>query len=638
MKKNDWAILISVFAYSFLFYRQWAGLNFFLFTVLIIVLLLYRNPALPRSRSWALAAAGALLSSFFIFKYGSLLAVTANLVSLAILSALSMHPGVSYLTGIFLTICSAGSSCAFMFIDWAQRKSRELAGAYARPFYVKALLVLIPLLIALVFFLLYRSANPLFYDLTKNISLDFISIGWIFFTLGGLLLMYGFFHNRSLPGISDADSPLELTPDHAALPGFLNGLMRLDTENISGVILFGMLNSLLLIVNLLDLHYLWFDGKLPEGIKHKEFVHEGVGMLITSIIAAIFILLFYFRGGLNFYERNRWIKGLAYAWIVQNVFMVFSTAYRNDMYIAESGLSYKKIGVYVYLLLAVVGLVTTFIKVRERKTNWFLFRVNAIACYILLVIGCFFNWDVIVTDFNIRKHTEEKKELEKYLLLDLSYKNLPQLLSLPDSVSSKDDYKARDYYNALRGVYFHSFRSGLDRKLYRFLDHCDKLEWQSLCLEKQRVLSDIRAMSAYIDSLDYEEYPITSLEPLRTLTGLRSLVLTGNRLDTLAGLARFPLLENLDLERTGLSDLRALPALEKLKRLDISDNDLHTINALQRLPALQELDLSGNPRLKDLTPLFAMKHLRRIIVNAISPEDLETLRQQLPDTWITVKK
>jgi hypothetical protein len=52
------------------------------------------------------------------------------------------------------------------------------------------------------------------------------------------------------------------------------------------------------------------------------------------------------------------------------------------------------------------------------------------------------NWDVLITDFNIKKHTEGKKDLEKYLLLDLSYKNLPQLMSLPDSIKNKEDYKA----------------------------------------------------------------------------------------------------------------------------------------------------------------------------------------------------
>ena len=63
-------------------------------------------------------------------------------------------------------------------------------------------------------------------------------------------------------------------------------------------------------------------------------------------------MLYYFRGRLNYHSKNKTLKLLAYVWIAQNIFMILSTAYRNNMYIEESGISYKKIGLYVYLMLS----------------------------------------------------------------------------------------------------------------------------------------------------------------------------------------------------------------------------------------------------------------------------------------------
>src|SRR4051812_6465993 len=118
MKKNDWILLISTFLYSYLFYQQSAGLNFLLFNLLIVTMLIVRNRELIRDKTWLSVAASAVFSSFFIFMYSSPLAITANLFSLAVLSAISINRKTSFIAGILLTICSVASSIFFMFTDW----------------------------------------------------------------------------------------------------------------------------------------------------------------------------------------------------------------------------------------------------------------------------------------------------------------------------------------------------------------------------------------------------------------------------------------------------------------------------------------------------------------------------------------
>lgn len=637
MKRNDWALIISVFLYSWLFYKQFAGLNFLIFDTAVVALLIYRDKDLLKNMTWLSVAAGTLISAFFIFMYSSPLAIIANIFSLAILSALSIDPRTSFLSSVFVTMCSAGSSVVFMFLDWVERKSKKVEGIYKRPFYVKLFLILIPFLIALVFFFFYQTANPLFYDLTKDINLDWISIGWLFFTFSGLLLMYGFYNNNKLKFLVNIDknASLELSPEIASRKNFMNGLMRLDTENLSGLILFGMLNILLLTVNVLDVNYLWFDGKLPEGIKHKEFVHDGVGTLITSIIVAILIILFYFRGELNYYQKNKWIRGMAYLWIAQNAFMLFSTAYRNDMYIEESGLSYKKIGVYVYLLLTMVGLITTFIKVWKLRTNWYLFRVNAAVYFYVLVISCTFNWDVIITDFNIKKFTDEKKDLEKYLLVDLSFKNLPQLMTLPDSVASKDDLKARDYYYSLRGVYFADFKSGLHTKLYEFMSDMQDVEWQSMCMEKKRVYQEVFMLRETVTEIRLNNFYRKSLKPLQAFDNLRKLDLNGSQGADLNELKMFPKLEKLAMNGGNLDTIKGLPALVNLRELDLSNNSLSDISELRNVRNVEVLDLSGYNTVRNYSPLLALRNLKRLKIGTITQGGLDSLRRTFPNVEIS---
>ncbi len=637
MKKNDWAIIISVLLYGTLFYDQTAGINFLLFNLLLVGLLIYRKMDLIKSKVWLSVAIGAIASSFFIFMYGSALAIWANLFSLFILSALSINPKTSFLTSIFLTICSTGSSCVFMFINWANRKSKQIVGVYHRPFYVKLFLFIIPFLIAILFFFFYQTSNPLFYNFTKNINLDFISIGWIFFTLGGLLLLYGFFHNKILPGFYELDSrvSLNLSPEIASRKNFFNSLMRIDNENLSGIILFVMLNCLLFILNVLDINYFLFNGKLPEGTNHKGFVHEGIGTLIMSIVVAICIILFYFRGELNYYKQNKWLRIMALLWIVQNAFMIFSTAYRNNLYIEESGISYKKIGVYVYLILAFIGLATTLIKVLKFKTNWYLFRMNAAAYYYFLVFACFFNWDIIITNFNIKKYTEEHKKLEKYLLLDLSFKNLPQLLTLPDSAANSDDSEARDYYNFSRGTYYYDYKTGLASKLYNFMDEYQKMEWQSYCSEKTRTYNDIVGLKDKIQSLDFQYNYFISLKALTLFDNLRSLTILNGNIQDLSELKRFPKLEKLCLNSSGIDTLDKMPLFKSLRELNLSNNSITNLRPLEKIKTIEVLDISGEyNRFKSYAPLLALNKLRRLRIGRITSEGLDSLQHALPNVKI----
>jgi len=120
-----------------------------------------------------------------------------------------------------------------------------------------------------------------------------------------------------------------------------------------------------------------------------------------SIVCAIALILYFFRGNLNFFQGNKRIKVLTYLWIVLNVILVAFTAYKNYTYVETLGLTYKRIGVFVYLLLTLTGLVTAYIKVAQVKNFIYLVRTNIATVFAFLIVSAAVPWDKAITWYNL---------------------------------------------------------------------------------------------------------------------------------------------------------------------------------------------------------------------------------------------
>lgn len=627
MKTNDWILTASVAIYSYLFYNQSLGINFLIFTVSLIVLLFLRNKEVIKNKNWIFAAIGSILSAACIAYYGNGLSLTANIISLGILSAFSINPNTSIITSLFFSAYSISASYVFVILDTITRAQKKDPSLENKSGNVKFMLYLVPIIIVVIFFFIYKASNPLFDNFTKKINLDFISMAWILFTFGGFFLLYGFFYHKNIKLIAQNDEDasnnlFEKNTDNEKR--FLN--LSIENEARSGVILFILLNLLLLTVNALDINFLWFDGTLPKDLSYSQFVHQGTGMLITSIVIAIAIILFYFRGSVNFYEKNRSIKLLAFLWVIQNAFMIISTAFRNQLYINEYCLTYKRIGVFIYLLLALIGLFTTFIKIWKTKSNWYLFRTNGWLFYLVLLLTCFVNWDMMVTNFNILDAVQNKKPLDKNYLVSLSYKNIPQLLTLSEAIKDSVNYEEVEsslrYYS--NSYYANDYKVGLNYKLYSFLDEVQKKEWKSFCCEKKHIYDQVLFLKNDIIEINLQNYYLQTLKPLSVLDNLHSLNFLSNHLKDPAELKQFPVLENLNLSNNNLDSLDYFPLMDKLKTLILSNNNLKKIYQLKNTPNIMMLDLSDNHNL-DLNSIPAFKKLASITLNNVKVDNFSPL-------------
>ncbi len=458
MKKTDIILIISTIVYSLLFYEQEIGINLTLFNLILVGGILFIKPEILKNKIALFVLLGTIISAVNVTMQNTLLAIILNIFSLITLAGLSINPKSSLLIATLNSVYSFFTSILLRLIEKIEAKNTMNLGFMGKVTFQKIKMVLIPLVVISIFISLYASANPLFQSLIDKMNLDFISWQWVQFTAIGFLVLFGFFYQSHIPALSDADRLAEnnLTRIHKTKP--FSNFIGLKYEYKTGWILLLLLNLLLLVFNGLDINFLLFN-KTPVLVQ-SDYLHQGVNTLITSIILAILVILYYFRRNLNFYKNNKGLRVLAYLWVIQNVILIIATLAKNANYIAHDGLTYKRIGIYVFLFLTLIGLVTTFIKVHKIKSNWFLVRINSILFYGIFIIGTAFNWDGIITNYNLQNN----ENIDIDYLTSLTDSNIPQLVDLVKK----------------RGAFFtENQRAAINTKKSDFLYKTENKGWKS---------------------------------------------------------------------------------------------------------------------------------------------------------------
>lgn len=470
MKKNDWLLTASAVVFSVLFYKQSTGLNYLLFTLCVSALILVFNPKNRGDWKWWYYAILTNITGAAVVLINSNLSVFACITSLLVLSSKSFSKANSILVNYFFGVYSVLSSLIYWIIELSvkkdetqveqKRKSRKVIGG-----------VLIAIIIAIVFFVLYREANPLFKDLTKNINFDWISIGWIFFTFWGFLVMTGLLKSKGIDLISDIEMKANTGIQN-------NGMMASETQNkgVIAISLFIILNLMLIFLNGLDVTNIYITQRLPVGITLSDFVHQSVWSIVFSIVIAVALIMWIFNGDLNFSKQGKYIKYLVYLWIFQSALMIINTMVRNYWYISGYQLTYLRIGVFFFLTLSLIGLLLTASKIAYQRSAWRLVSDNFEVWFLILSLSTLLNWDNLITNYNIA-HATPYKRIDKTYLLSLSDANIPQLLKLYDQ------------QNSYTGKFTEYEEQEFVRKIVDYTNEINVGSWQSYNLRKRENIS-----------------------------------------------------------------------------------------------------------------------------------------------------
>lgn len=425
--------------FSFLFHGTGIGLNLLIFEVLVIGALfaLRRIPLRPNT---LLTVGGTLLTAVLLVLYGSTLSLVVNLISVVFAVGTLLAPE---LKGLHHSATLAGAhlfAAQRNFLRAVPVFKRDGTGLHLTPRGVLSI-TLVPLII-LLFTSLYSASNPYFnegaeavYTWLGGFDMSFLSVFLLGLVLSSFLLL--FTRNERL--LAWARQRVDaLFPSGRS--GEADHESAVRSEAVIGVVLLGCLNGLLLLLNALDIHYVWFNFKF-EGQYLKAFVHQGTWMLIVSIILGALLVLYYFRGDLNFHSRNRTIKVLSYLWLAQNAVLVVSVVIRNYHYIHHYALAYKRIGVAFFLLATLVGLILLMVKVRHQRSHHFLVRCNMVSLYTIVLLMSLFDWDTLIARYNMAQRGKAFVELD--YLASLSEKTLPYLIVSTLQLEQLDAHNAR---------------------------------------------------------------------------------------------------------------------------------------------------------------------------------------------------
>ena len=567
MNKKTITLIILTLLYSLLFYEQHVGVNFLIFTISIIGFFYLQYKESFQKRSVLLLSFSALFAATFALIYGSTLSMWSTIIALMVLPGAVINQRSNVLTDFGTSLVNVVASTTFMILEMVESGKQGKGKVF-----LNLLKYIVPLVFIILFFFIYRVMNPLFEELTQEIA-DIISVEWVFFTLGGFTLMYSIFRQKRSEKLDlwEKEWLINILPESVKKAKW--------NEAVGFIILFIALNLMLISVNILDLNYLYWGETLPGGIAHKQFVHKGVGTLILSIVLGISILLYFFRGDINFSKNKNSIKLLAYIWSIQNLFMIFSTGLRNSMYIDEALLSYKRIGVYFWLLFAVVGLITLLIKLNRNKTVWFLARHNFVALFIVLIASSSIDWDMLISKFNVNRALarDEISSFDKRYMLSLSEGNIAELYKIKDIKGFEEN---PDYSYSSFSRNFLSNKGQLDYRLYQFLNGNTEGDWRSYSIRRNRVEKDIIMLdiNRAIDTLDLKGYHSIDLAALSRLKNLRKLNLTNCYIDDWSELKHHKFLETLLVSDLKEKDVPHFKQLASLKKLRIMETDHEVTN------------------------------------------------------------
>jgi len=521
-------VLILTTLFTLLFHNQYLGLNLLIFELVVILYLIFSksikgiSPNLPNSlffgeklrlrnlkmQVWRdagklstpklkMISAALVITGVATVLTSSNFSYTIHFLICFLLLGILIFPIVkSPITSIELSIYNLISSQVTFY-----KKATQVQILNKKPaaFLWDLRLFIIPTVIIFIFISIYNFSNPLFNEMTSGIfsgMIDMISeflerydLSIAFTVIFGLVISNAIlFRNSNTKIIKKDISSLDFLISVSSNSADERKHTSIKNEITAAVFLLTFLNIALLTLNIIDINWVWF-GFEWQGQYLKQFVHEGTWLLIFSIMLSIIIILYFYRGEINFAE-NKLLKYLSYFWILQNVVLAISVGIRNYYYIEYFNLAYKRIGVIIFLIMTIYGLYTVLRKVRFKHSASYLIRTNVNAFLIIITVASLFNWDVIIAKYNFNH--KESAFIHFNYLVTLSDKALP-FLNKPieelNQIEASQEIKYPQESNLMSAeIYFNH----IEKRKIRFKNSWENKSWLAWNLPEQLAYTKLK--------------------------------------------------------------------------------------------------------------------------------------------------
>ncbi len=445
MKTKTVLLVALVFWQNYLFYDQDCGLNFLAFAITLLAVAGYYSSQSLRQKNVRMASAGFIISALTLGVYGEGPSILLYFGSLFLLAGYWSAPALSPYVAAFNGGLSSSGVASAHFVSSLLNSGERLKSRKKWQRDLKNLIV--PVGITVVFYFLYNTANPDFSLFTTNYT---INSGYVVLTLLGFLYIPAFVFPYSLNVMHEYDLKIPNSLKRIRSK-FKGNILGLKWEYKQAIILFLLLNILIGIFLFIELKMLFTASQNQHASELSSQVHDNVSILIFSILCSILVILYYFRKNLNFYPVQNTLIRLSYAWIIQNMVLLLVTLSTNNTYVFNYGLTYHRIGVYIWLFITAIGLISTLYKIAFKKSNAYLFRFNSWSLYFILILSFTIPWSTLITHYNL--HYSQSKDL--IYLLSLEPYVIPEL----NAIQTDDPYFRKDL-----NVKIASFKKQYNRK------------------------------------------------------------------------------------------------------------------------------------------------------------------------------
>jgi hypothetical protein len=411
MKKHH-LILACSLIFTLLFYDESVGVNLAVFGLVLTGFICYSSANRFLDKPNLILIITSVLSCIAFAWYGDFVSFLALAFSLIFLQFKTQDPKLKMIQSLPLVFINGFASIlrVFQFSQWLPQRRTENQ-------LVKKLIAyfVIPTVFLTVFFIVYSFGSDHFSGLFSSLTIDLPQV----FLIGLLGFYISFtYWNYWVPEYCyDFNSKLEndFNNDSTMVQQQTFSFLDLDFERKSGECTLVLLNCLILIFIGTYNYEQFFEEQVRVSL--SAATHERVNAVVISIIMAIGVMLFFFKSGFNFDKKAGNLKSLSKIWIVLNGILVSSAMMKNFEYVAEFGLTYKRLGVFAFLLLAIIGLSITFWKIHKQKTNPYLFNKMIWYFYGTILLCSFINWGNSITRYNIAVN----KGLEPLFLCQLNF-------------------------------------------------------------------------------------------------------------------------------------------------------------------------------------------------------------------------
>lgn len=285
---------------------------------------------------------------------------------------------------------------------------------------------ILPVLMSVVFLVLFKTANPLIETWIESIDLeaiaDAIDFARMAFWIAVIVVTWPFVSDRISVVGNRTPSPAAVAASTPAAPR--EGVFG-QTAIVRSLVLFNILFG---VQTGLDLVYLWGNVDQPTGLGYARYAHRGAyTLIVTALLAAIFVLLATRDGSAN--RCSKPIRFLILAWTAQNLLLVLSSMRRLRLYVEAYDLTLWRVSALIWMVLVLIGVGLIFIRILRDRPNAWLVRMNLASLAIVLYVAGCANLPYLVASYNVASVVGDPtvRSLDSNYLVELGEQAIPAI-------------------------------------------------------------------------------------------------------------------------------------------------------------------------------------------------------------------